>query len=232
MRGSLLAVVLAAAPAQAQTVTIDQRVVVPVGRLTTVKANYDGDDFKYTADPQLDVFREYDPDPKVVVIRAIGYKEGVYQIKAVTCKGSKLSEFAVCTVVVGSPKPPDPTPVPPTPTPVPPDGEYGLVKASRDGYAKVTADRHLVDLLAAAQRAHASAVAAGAFKDAAAILDGWRAANNQAVSSSPTGKASWTAWGNVVSPRLQELYNAKKLTTNAEWAAAFREVATGLDGKP
>lgn len=129
----------------------------------------------------------------------------------------------VVTVRGSSPVPPGPTPGPTPPTPQP-DGVLGLVKASREGLSRVS-DPSGRTALASAQRAHASAVAAGAFQDAGAILNGWRTANRMAVDS-----ATWTPWGQAVSTALQALYAGGRLRSNSEWAAAFDEVAQGLGG--
>jgi len=121
---------------------------------------------------------------------------------------------------------PGPTPPGPNPPAPQPDGKLGLVKASRDGFAKVAAGREKAPELAKAQRAHASAVAAGAFgNDAPRILAGWRDSNKAAVDAT-----QWAEWGRAVSSKLAELHAAGKLTTAADWAAAFEEVAQGLGG--
>lgn len=151
---------------------------------------------------------------------------GSYEFRALVPSGEDVVSAKVVVVVTG----PRPPPVPPGPGPKPPDplpdGKLGLVKASRDGFAKVTAGREKAAELARAQRAHASAVAAGAFgDDAAKILAGWRDANRAAVSA-----ADYAEWGRAVSAKLAELHGAGKLPTRAEWAAAFEEVSQGLGG--
>lgn len=105
-----------------QTVSLPEKVEVKASRMGAVLLAWDGDDCRYTASAELDVFREYDPDPKKVRLRLIGYASGQYEIKAIACKGGKLSEFATCVVVVGDPTPPvPPGPAPgPGPSPVPP----------------------------------------------------------------------------------------------------------------
>ncbi len=111
------------APADTPSVTLPGKIQVDAGRLARVPITYDGDDVKWTTPEELDVFREYDPDPKKVVLRLIGYNAGTYHVHAVTCRGGKLSEFATCVVTVGTPGPPPPPP---------PDDP--LVKAFRDAY--------------------------------------------------------------------------------------------------
>ena len=115
-------------PLQAQTIKLPERVAVGVGRLAAIKIEYDGDDVKWTVPPTLDAFRVYDPDPKVVRLRVIGYSAGIHELKAITCKDKKLSDFAVCVVVVGE----GPTPPPPGPNPPVPDAlTLKLIEAMR-----------------------------------------------------------------------------------------------------
>lgn len=113
----LITILLYPAMSLGQSVKLPVSIDVESRRLAAVKVEWDGDDLKYTAPPQLDVIREYDPDPKVVRLRVIGYIKGSYELKAIACKGGKLSDFATCVVNVDSPQPgPGPTPpVPPTP---------------------------------------------------------------------------------------------------------------------
>jgi hypothetical protein len=157
-------------------------------------------------------------------------KPGRFRLVGFAAKGDK-PVYAVTTLVVGqSPEPPGPGPGPPDPPnpPTPqPDGAMGLIKASREGLAKVTvADKaKQAAALAAKQKAHAAAVAAGAFAGPAAILDGWRQINREAVNAS-----EWAPWGQAVSAQLSALHSAGKLTGNAAWSEAFKEVATGLGG--
>jgi hypothetical protein len=123
IRASLVALVLAgpllgADPAPPPAVVLPAEVRADVGRLAAVKVEYAGEDLRYDVPPELDCFREYDPNPKVWRLRLIGYAPGKYRLLAVTCGGGRLSDFASCTVTIGTPVPPVP-PTPPTP-PVPP----------------------------------------------------------------------------------------------------------------
>jgi len=116
---------LFAAPAWGQKVTLPPEVKVQPGRLAAVTVEWEGDDLKYVTPPELDVFREFDPDVKKVRLRLIGYAAGKYTIVAVAAKSdplvankARLSEFATCIVVVGTPAPPVP-PDPPVKVSVP-----------------------------------------------------------------------------------------------------------------
>jgi hypothetical protein len=125
-----------------------------------------------------------------------------------------------------------PPPVPPDPKPDP-DTALGLKKVSADGAAGV-ADPEGRAALAKLQRAHASAVAAGAFANYAAILAGWRAANNRAepdLTKLQAFQTRWKPWASAVSAKLSELFAAGKLQSNADWAAAFSEISEGLETK-
>ena len=130
--------------------------------------------------------------------------------------------------VVGDDEPaPPPKPKPdPEPKPEPkPDGALGLIKASREGAAKVDSAGKAAEskALATAQRGVASAVAAGGLTKPADILKAWRDANNAAVPA-----AAWKPWGEAVSGELSKLYAAGKLPDPAAWRKAFEEIAEGL----
>lgn len=137
---------------------------------------------------------------------------------------------AVVRRVIGDGTEPIP---PPKPKPEPePDAGLGLKKASADGLAQVAAPDKK-EALAKQQRAHASAVAAGAFNGPAAILAGWRAANNRIepdLTKLAAWQAKWKPWAAAVSAKLAELHAAGKLPDNAAWAKAFNEIAEGLGG--
>lgn len=134
MKRLFLAAILLAAPAQAQTVTMPQSVVVAPYRLAVVEMTYDGDDFAYSVPPELDAFREYTTDPQTVrlrvqfVPRPDGPQSGTFQITAVAAKAvdgvGRLSKFQTCLVNVAGPAPPIVTPPdkPPVTPPIePPD---------------------------------------------------------------------------------------------------------------
>lgn len=135
-----------------------------------------------------------------------------------------FDEASAVVEVEGKPEPP--------PDPVPqPDGELGLIRASRDGKALVSAsDREgAAATLAAAQRVHAAKVAAGVFPGPKEILEGWRVANNGVFTTAQAKE--WAPWAEAVRAKLEALYKAKKLESDAAWASAFREIGAGLDGK-
>jgi hypothetical protein len=103
MRWALGVLVFFAGPLWAQSVTLPASVTVPPGRMATVQMAYEGDDFRYQVSPNLDSFREYDPDPKKVRLRVIGYPAAdgqsyQGQVIAVAAKAGKLSDLGVCTV--------------------------------------------------------------------------------------------------------------------------------------
>ena len=227
MRGAILAVALVASSALADPPVIPSPVTVPVNRDYVVKIKVD-DASKVgyrEAFNQADClfFRGYSPDPKEMVFLVRPYRAGEFQAVFWT-QGETASSVLIINPGT-APTPPGPNPPGPTPPGPLPDGALGLIKASRDGLAKVTTDKGQAAALAKAQRSHASAVAASAFPSAAAILAGWREANRVAANT-----VSWAPWGEVVSAKLSDLYRAGKLPDSASWSAAFNEIASGLDG--
>jgi hypothetical protein len=146
----------------------------------------------------------------------------------------KTVYFTVTVLGTGPPTPPPDPDVPTPPTPQP-DGALGLIKASRDGMAKVpAASRAKAAALANAQRSIKSALAAGAYAAqaqqgaealAAAVLRDVRAAGNAAVAG-----ADWSAWTANCAPVLNALYVAGRLKTVKDWENALEEIAIGLTG--
>jgi hypothetical protein len=98
---------------------------VPTGRLASVPIVLDADESDYVIlGANVDGLREYDPDPKKLRLRVIGYEPGVAWIVVSSQKGGKLQGVYTCKVIVGGgplpPGPLPPTPTPPGPTPTPP----------------------------------------------------------------------------------------------------------------
>jgi hypothetical protein len=103
----LLALTLVPALAAGQTIKMPDKIEVTKNKLSDpIVIEWEGDDFKYSSSSTIKVFREYDPDPKKVVLRVIGYDEGrgaVYAVSALAKDGkAKLSDFKKLVVVVGS----------------------------------------------------------------------------------------------------------------------------------
>ncbi len=126
-----------------QTVTIDKEVITKAGRMASVTIKSDGKTTGYTVVPNenLDIFREYDPDPTVIKLRLLSYSNGTYYIVASTTLNDKI-DTKVCTVTVG------PGSVPPAPIPLP---ETQLLKNLKAVYAadsSVTKETELEALIA------------------------------------------------------------------------------------
>lgn len=110
---------LLAPAALAQTVKVPPKLEGPAYRLLSLAVESDGKATRWIASDGLDVFREFDPDPKVIRLRLIAYQDGLYKIHFVTAKGDALSEFATTAVVIGKAPDPGPGPKPPEPKPDP-----------------------------------------------------------------------------------------------------------------
>lgn len=126
----------------AQTVKVPEKVETQVGRLAAITIESDGKETQWVVVPsgEVDAFREYDPDPKIMRVRVISYRNGSYTLVAWTAKGDKPSRPATCVIQVG----PAPVPVPPTPPtppdpPTPPQPDTPLVASLKAALAKESA---------------------------------------------------------------------------------------------
>lgn len=114
MRAILSLLVLASA-ALAQTKGPADVTVAP-GRLAAVPLTTDADESEYVVLGDIDCFREYDPSPKTIKLRVIGYTPGTSYVVLSSVKGGKLQPiFTVKVIVSGTPAPKPPEPKPPTP---------------------------------------------------------------------------------------------------------------------
>ena len=118
-----------------------QEITVPVGRLASVPITLDADESDYVIlGSNVDGLREYDPDPRKLRLRVIGYEPGVAYIVVSSQKGGKLQPVYTCVVRVGGG--PGPAPVPPVPPVPPPEPLTPLAKsikeaAQADGFTKL-----------------------------------------------------------------------------------------------
>lgn len=89
-------------------ITAPPLVAINPGDLGTARVTWTGSDFKYTYSAGLNVFREYDPDPAVILLRMQSAKAGEYSITCIACsKEGKLTDFTTISVKVGTaPQPP------------------------------------------------------------------------------------------------------------------------------
>jgi hypothetical protein len=100
-----------------------ESITVPVGRLASVPLSVDADECDYVIlGSDCDGLREYDPAPKKLRIRVIGYAPGTAYVVVTSQKGGKLeAPFVVKVTFEGKPVPPPDPPTPnPTPTPTQP----------------------------------------------------------------------------------------------------------------
>jgi hypothetical protein len=134
----LAALLLVCSVASAQEVKMPQAVTVAPYRLAEVEMSYDGEDFAYSVAPELDAFREFTTDPKVVKLRVQfvprqdGPQSGTFLITAVAAKAvngvGRLSKFQTCLVTVAGPTPPPgPGPRPPVPPDPTPAGQRSVI---------------------------------------------------------------------------------------------------------
>ncbi len=129
MRNALLALLLIASGAQAQSVTLPPE--VKAARLQWVivaPLSIDGGKVKWRLDPQLqevDLGGLLPPEMKEKLLGKVvtytGDQENIkLKVEAWNAKGDAASDIAVCWITIGRPDPNPPGPVPPDPIPVPP----------------------------------------------------------------------------------------------------------------
>jgi hypothetical protein len=111
--------------ASAQTVKLPDKVDLKAYRITEpgIQVDWDGDTaVVVSGSPEIVAFREYVPDPKVFMLRVVGYTKGTYNLtvvvgKNVDGKAILVKGTMVVTVEGGAAPTPEPVPVPPDPTP-------------------------------------------------------------------------------------------------------------------
>jgi hypothetical protein len=152
-------------------------------------------------------------------------------------QGDKVSEVATktvllsTTVTVGGNEPAPTPPAPPSPDngPTFQDGKFGLGKAAWSWVNdKVAAEARPAGAraLAGVFRDVASKIAAGTLKDTAEILKTTKAANEQALGAN---LKFWDGWFALLADKLFALSDAGQLGTAGDYAAAWQELAAGLD---
>lgn len=117
-----------------------QEITIPVGRLAPITHPIDVDETEYTVlGDGMDAMREYDPDPKVLRLRLLGYTPGVAYVVISSAKGGKLRPLHTIKVTIGTGPSPVPPPPPPGPGPEPVDPLTASIKAAAaaDGFTKL-----------------------------------------------------------------------------------------------
>lgn len=162
-------------------------------------------------------------------------QNGVYTFILAVALDDKVA-IAQHDVTIGPPNPPPPTPIPPSPPNPPepeplPHGKYDLSRLSRD-WAKlsVTLDgpRRTASArsLAASFHTMASAIAAGTLTVPSDILAETKKSNQNALGSDAE---SWRPWFVLLAARLESLGKGGELNVADDYAAAWREIAAGLE---
>jgi hypothetical protein len=103
-------------PAHSQTIDLPAKIEARTGRLASVTIKSTAKDLQYLAVPsdQMDILREFDPDPAVLRLRFLPYADGQYTLIVVGALGDR-AKIASCTITAKGLLPPPPIP------PVPPD---------------------------------------------------------------------------------------------------------------
>lgn len=102
---------------------VPESINVPAGRLGSIAIDTGGKGVSYAFVGDVDGFREYSPDSKLVILRVIGYSDGTAWL-LVALSGDTAPSIYVCKVVIGA----GPVPPPPPPPPAPSDPLYPVLQ--------------------------------------------------------------------------------------------------------
>lgn len=85
-----------------QSITMEDKVTTPSGKLATIVIKNDGEDVTWTIVPPIngEVIREYDADVSLIKLRLLGYSNGTYYVVVSSTKNKKVTQ-KTCTVIVG-----------------------------------------------------------------------------------------------------------------------------------
>lgn len=136
---SLILIFLLNGISYSQTVVIDEKIVTKAGRMAAVTIKTDGKATNWIVMPpdNIDIFREYDPDPTVIKLRLLSYANGTFYIIANTTLNDKITT-KICTVVIGDPV---------IPTPINPDNQDAqLIKNMKAVFAADSSVNKVVEL--------------------------------------------------------------------------------------
>jgi hypothetical protein len=170
-------------------------------------------------------------------------KDDKGNITEITSKSVLLTKI----VVIGaeSPEPPDP-PLPPNPpnppvtptTPVFPASKYNLSQSSYDAANSIQSPNKtkVAQALANSFQGVAGQVAAGTLKgktsgnvyDPTVILLAVQKSNQAAMATTGDAIATWNSMFTTIQTNLYNLYSAKNLYSDADFAEALNEIANGI----
>lgn len=174
---------------------------------------------------------------KMTALLVVNYLYTVREGDAPTGKilevGQRSSGILMQDIYIGGPPPPPgpPTP-PPEPEPVFPDGKYKLAatsyKLAKTTVASLDSRIKGAEAVVIGTEGIASAISAGVLTDVTDILKKLKAKNNSQLELAKIDINDWTLFGKALENELYQLYKDKKLSTAADFAVAFREIAEGL----
>ncbi len=139
------------------------------------------------------------------------------------------TQFLYVEVSVGDGEPEPITPV----GPALPDGKYKLGKTAYDLVLKKVAsspDRvKAAKALATSFKGIASSISAGALKDPKDILAKTTSSNQTALANIGVDKLAWDPFFTDLKEAIYDLYEKDNIATAGDFAAAWNEIAAGLD---
>lgn len=165
-------------------------------------------------------------------LKAICICTHLFLVKAKVGDKDEVREVATRTVVLSAAVTiggPDPGP---EPEPAFPDGTYKLSKLAYKaamGVKNEVARTKGAAALAKSYRGSASSFAAGTVADLKAALAVSKTANNQALKDAGIDLSHWDPFGETLADAVFDHYSGDRLKTPKDLAAAWLEVAAGLE---
>lgn len=148
---------------------------------------------------------------------------------------AQRAKLMTAQVVVGEavPEPPAP-PQPPGPSPTFPDGKYKLSKTAYDmvmlRVANNTNRAKAANALSKSFAGISSAIKAGTITNLRDVLTKTQQSNNSALGNVGVSVTEWNTFFTELQPMIYNLYNSNTMTTVADFATAWDEIAIGLGG--
>ena len=224
-----LLVMLFAGPLWAQEITMPEKVEARTNRLATIPIKSTVKSMRWVLVPNTDVevFREHNPDPSIIRLRIVPYKDGQYSLICAGLVGEKV-EIAVCTITAtGGNSASTIAILPSTDKSEPRVISLGFAALARNELAKLTPEaRKLASAIADNYEAIAAKTAASTGMTIAQMqieLD----AKNQATLGA-LDRIAWGSWFATWKAEADRLSAAGQLTTIDSWAAIYRDTAIGL----
>ncbi len=168
---------------------------------------------------------------KLVAVASASYLFGQKQVDNGLVQTDLKSDIAVVEINIGGDKPPDPPKPPPPPPVVIPSDKFGLTKVTYDAVDR-SQGKDKVNItkgFASAYLQGSKDMVAGKYGNLNDAYQALRKANGATLTANSAAIADWTDFDSTIRKYVYQLYLDKKVTTFADYAVAWSEIAVGLN---